>query len=66
MTSRGFSVHLSATTRRGLTLAWAALFALSMLITYAAATPASVRGATVNPDLQPGCGTSRHVSCVCR
>ncbi len=48
MTSRGFSVHLSATTRRGLTLAWAALFALSMLIQFAGA-PAPVR-AIVVPD----------------
>lgn len=59
MTSRGFALQLSATTRRGLTLAWAALFALSMLFTYAAnAAPVRAAGHTpaANPDLQPGCG----------
>ena len=35
MNGRGIGVHLSDTSRRGLTLAWATLFALSMLFQYA-------------------------------
>lgn len=38
MASRGFMQHLTAQSRRGLTLAWAALFALSLLLQYTVMT----------------------------